>query len=681
MKYPTFRIVGLEVDPVSTHADLIKLIGPGAPQELVTDNNKEINYFGDCAYRALDGEWNLRDKVWTLQAIMDLPSTQTIISTDTYGTGEMGFSVRMGYRSGYSIYLYKNNGLTYSNSFPLLVPTQFNKPGKHHYAFVYTGSVIQLYVDYTYVGTFYIPNSAVGDGFTIFGEAKGLPDIFFKASKLKCDFLQFDYGYTVPVEDFYRPAASVPVEVAWSFFNQEAVPIESFDFTKLSDVKFYAPPLTVSDVESGTPIIPLLNSANAAIGGITYSTTASSTYSSLYGYKVFSPTIGDDATTAYWRSLYATDQWLQLYTGSPLTINGYRLSAHAQATIKAFRPASWKLKGSHDGAAWDLLHEVSNVTAADEKDLYYLLEDTYSYEYYRLDNINAIGENNYVVIQNFELFNIPSKPGMKTLNYDDASLDLLDVPVSAEVGNAIVGFRYDNVTSNSKELVLITDDSTEIAAGTIDAGNSAFSWLSGSGYLYQDPTNGPMLIPFEYSNLQDIGTDHHLFTFDILDDVSTYGKFSSFEMAYTNVTGTSVYTLFSKAYALRHMLNFSDSEVSDVDLGVINPSTADDISFGPGIYYADIQVLMQGGMGRAYLMDAKDNTKIFAESIPGLGTNSSNYLSNSTKVTIKGFFELDRTTPLGIYVDGGTYSVIVYGNGFTFSEQCKLITGSIVKVA
>lgn len=103
-------------------------------------------------------------------------------------------------------------------------------------------------------------------------------------------------------------------------------------------------------------------------------------------------------TTSYWESNTNQIGILSYQASSAFICDGYSIhlatdNANTSYTIKDYAPSTWTFEGSNDGSTWTVIDsKVNYVLYDDNKSLFFELQNTTAYAYYRI-NIKACTRN------------------------------------------------------------------------------------------------------------------------------------------------------------------------------------------------------------------------------------------------------------------------------------------------
>lgn len=201
--------------------------------------------------------------------------------------------------------------------------------------------------------------------------------------------------------------------VSWSRFT-DTLPPGTYKFSYFmgtrTDAEWVAEKMPTGSAIKRPDVAPLIKNmtADSQFGQVA---TSDSLYSVNYPtYRAFDGSLVFGTDRTCWVSAHSASVgnpcWLSMKFPTPTTVNAYSIwnrSYNSAALTNSLK--DWELQGRNGTDAWTTLHTVVGDTENGIlKERFYVLDQGYTFEEYRLFITGNNGANNYVVVEEFQLY-------------------------------------------------------------------------------------------------------------------------------------------------------------------------------------------------------------------------------------------------------------------------------------
>lgn len=645
MRLPTYQVSSGITDLISTHKDIIKLIGPGYGQELPSvkePGKSEIGYSGDCMYFTTSPELSLQNLTWTLQFQAKVESEVYLFGTNDALALAGGWYVTL---SPVGIRVYTthriNQGTPYASllfNFPL--PTEPLNVSEKHYVFMKFNRQIEIYCNGVFVNRFACPVTSTVPGFGMFGLTKGKVDTYAVASKLTCSYFRYDNGYNVPKAHWYKKPNATTKELNNSFFTTDDLSISNFDVNALIDISDFNTDTAVTDIGSTVGIVPKLTSNTQGhlrvFSSGDYDPNTYPLWRMFQGYPIASE-------DSIWCSTAGPDpKWVVIENiiGIKMPVNAMYLGNYKSTEFSFY---SFKLQGRNANTEeWTTIIDRPNVPVANPpgKAVQYVGFERVAYSQYRLYIPTFNAGRRYIAINLWQLYNVATAPPSKVFTMQNATQEIIPTDTSSLQGNFILSASVNKPTF-PRQLSVKLDTGSTFLAGTQNSMlvGQPFPWTGTTGYLVKNAEGAYVTKPLELLGFTlEETADKTTVRYPYVDN-STYGLAT--KDTFGQVTGTAL--TFVPVATIRTKTPVVLSGITNSSVEVVNATT---VKLKPGQYMIDVAVTVANATDGVLTL----NTVAGAILLQGMGTYGAASGNVTTQLRLKGVITIAVVTDIQLCV-------------------------------
>lgn len=447
MKLPSLQMLGGEFTTSSALLDKAKHIGIGRPEkdpELLVFGAAATKFQGDYALAINAPGTTFKSKAWTYQFYAKIEGSVPVLASNLFGDGSGEFLFRISSSWIYAFISAKNGDRRdiYDAGYTE-IPKEL-RGGYRHYKITSDGSSVLFWIDGVKVRTMRYAVNPPSNGLTFMGRQWGASGALVEGAKAHIELIRFDWEYIVPNQENFVFKNQVNLDVARSFFDEDAVESHNFEILRLTDIFNYQPTASPADIDAAPKVVPVMTGDVANGFTVTYDSVWSGTYS---GWKAFTAFPTSDASIA-WLSgnvapTIANPHWLKIAATKRMRFNAYRITDRVGSSG---RFVSWELQGRNTGdVGWNIIHAVTDDLSTSNIRYY---SDFAVAEY---DEVRIVITKNtaaytagmavYSAIGNLQFMLVTGGAGKKALRYSDGDYVITDTPTKATVGNHIANVK------------------------------------------------------------------------------------------------------------------------------------------------------------------------------------------------------------------------------------------------